>query len=518
MDNLLSWALREHCDEIKRGLVLCRYEYLQRDLVAKQAAGEGLKLATTSNPTTPVEQRRSTSDLRASSTSKLGKTEQAFGKSFRKKLAYRGVADGLAGKLNFNEKVIPLKSAMPFGDFGPGKTVLEAPSTKSGLSAKPKANVGTKMSNPRHATKSGQVDARKSTKPGSSETQNDEDDQVLNGVRRRSTGSSPSISGGPTISQKCSGGRAPIDRHEYIDDSRSSSTKNKASSSNVKIAANHLSPPNVPSHFSFGGSQASLFGSRNASPRGWSFSFGARESDNSASESPLVLESSNAEGQNELSTCSIFGSGFVKPVKGQRKCTFKVPRGTEYTLWLSKFDIVSDGTIYSKGSRLIDRGGKSLNELEPDLPDKVRACEIREGQKKQRFWLDFVHTGHEQYEEILKRAESDEENEDKESEAEKDEDSSIEDEENEDEESEAETDEDSNIEDNEDDDDSNSNSNSDEASENDNSDDDTSESGECDIRENEELMIDLEKIVIEQLRSEGREVDWEKLGRNYRVG
>lgn len=382
----------------------------------------------------------------------------------------------------------------------PGKIAMEAPSPKSGLSAKPKANVGRKASEPRHATEPGQVDGQKSTKP---KTQNDEDSHVLNRVRRRSTGSSSIVSRGPTMSQKCSGGRAPIDRHGYVDDSRSSSTKNKASSSDVKTAANRLSPPNVPSHSLFGRSQASSFGSslfggfqaspsgsRNASSRGFP-AFGSRKSDNSSSDSLSVSESSEDEGQNELSTRSIFG--FCEPVKGQRRCTFKIPRGKEYTLWLSDgfniYDIVSDGTLYRKGRTLINREGKSLTELEPDLPDKVRACEIREGQSGQKFWLDFVHRGREQHEGILRKrtaklvAETDEKNEDEESEAEED--------------------------------DNNKNN---EASEDDNSNDDTSESGEHDIRESEELIIDLEKTDIEKLRSEGLEVDWEKLGRNYRLG
>ena len=385
---------------------------------------------------------------------------------------------------------------------------MEAPSRKSGLSPKPKANVGTKASDPRHATKSGQVDGQKSTKPASSDTQNENDNHVLKRVRRRSTGSSSIVFGDPTISQKSSGGRAPIDRHEYVDDPRSSSTKNKNSSSNVKIAANHLSPPNVPSHSLFGGFQGSSFGNRNASPPGFS-AFGSRKSDNIFSNSPSVFKSSKDEGQNELFAGLIFGK-FREPVKGQRKCTFKVPRGKTYTLWLSyEYDvhnIVSDGTLYRNGRTLLDRGGKSLTELEPDLPDKVRACEIRDGQNTKRFWLDFVHRGREQHKNFLRKrrgkpvAKSDEEHGDEESEAEEDENSEIEDEENDD-----------NNNNNDDDDD-------DGASEDDNSNDDTSESGECDIRESEKLMIDLEKIDIEQLKSEGLEVDMEKLGRNYRVG
>lgn len=61
--------------------------------MAKQAAKENNELAIPSNPITPLEPRRSTSDLRASSTSKLKGAEQAFGKSFKNEPAYRGVAN-----------------------------------------------------------------------------------------------------------------------------------------------------------------------------------------------------------------------------------------------------------------------------------------------------------------------------------------------------------------------------------------------------------------------------------------
>lgn len=452
--------------------------------------------------------------------------------------------------MNFNEKVTQLESLTPirkslpsFTD--PDETAMEAPSRKSGLSAKPKANVGTKVSGPKHATKSGQVDGQKSSKPGSSEIQNDEDNYVPNRVRRRSTGSSSNVFGGPTTYQKSRGGRAPIDPHRYVDDSRSLFAK--ATLFKVRPAAAHLSPSNVPSHsfFGFGNSQASTFGNTNASPRG-SPVFGPRKSDNISSDSPSAFESSKDEGQNDLFTYrGLFG--FPKPVKGQRKCTFRIPGGKKYPLWLSDgydiYDIVSDGTLYRKGSTLFNREGKRLTELEPNLPDEVRAYEIREDHHKQGFWLDFVHSGSKQHKNILQKRrrkpveESDEENENQESEAEDDENSKIEgkeeeeknedqeteaeDEENEEEEEEEEKEEEGGEYDEEDDDeDDDNNTNTEVASVYDNGTDATSESGECDLRiqEYEEWTIDLAKIDIEQLRSEGLEVDLEKLGRNYRAG
>lgn len=446
--------------------------------------------------------------------------------------------------MNLNEKVIQQGSPTHdrksiFSFTFAGQRAMEAPSRKSGISAKAKT---TKTPEQRHATISGQVDGQKSTKPSSSEIEDDEEGHVFNSVRRRSTGSSSTVFGSPTISQKGSGGRAPNDRHNYVDRSRSSSTKNKAASS--RTAANHLPPPKVPSPFLspisqaspfgssllegfkaspcdkplFDGFQASPSGSRNTSPRGFS-AFGPRKSDD-------IFLSSEDEGQNELSTYSIFG--YREPVKGQRKCTFKIPRGKEYTLWLSDgfdiYDIVSDGTLYRKGRTLINPKGKRLTELEPDLPDKVRAREIRKGQNSQKFWLDFVHRRPEGHKEILRKrtrepvAEVDEESEDEESEAEEDKNHGIEDKEDEGSSGNNETSEDDNSNDETSDSDKDDKDNNTEASEDDNSNDDTSESGESTMNESEELSIDLKKIDIEKLRSEGLEIDLEKLGRNYRPG